>query len=176
MKCPCGSNKTFEECCGPYISGEAFPPTAEALMRSRYTAYTRADINYIRKTTLLKSNEDFDFAGTEKWARESTWNGLKILNVEQGGETDKEGVVEFVATYTRDGESIDHHETSQFKKNDKGRWIFKEGDSHTHPGGTGHHHHPKIETVRRETPKVGRNDPCPCGSGKKFKKCCGKSA
>jgi len=34
----------------------------------------------------------------------------------------------------------------------------------------------KVETFRRETPKVGRNDPCPCGSGKKFKRCCGKAA
>jgi uncharacterized protein YecA (UPF0149 family) len=36
----------------------------------------------------------------------------------------------------------------------------------------GHHHHQPIETVRRDGPKIGRNDPCPCGSGKKYKKCC----
>lgn len=32
----------------------------------------------------------------------------------------------------------------------------------------------QVKTVRRESPKTGRNDPCPCGSGKKYKKCCGK--
>ena len=61
------------------------------------------------------------------------------------------------------------------RKNDRGEWRFVEGDSHTHRGGEGHHHHhdePRA-TVVRESPKVGRNDPCPCGSGKKYKKCCG---
>ncbi len=177
MKCQCGSTKTFDECCGPYLSGETFPPTAEALMRSRYTAYTRGDIDYIRKTTFLKSKTEFDSAGTKKWAEEADWKGLQIVSTDQGGENDKKGVVEFIATYVRDGEAIDHHEVSQFRKNEKGHWIFLDGDAHTHKGGEGHHHHhPKIETVKRGAPKVSRNDPCPCGSGKKFKKCCGKTA
>lgn len=175
MSCPCGSTKSLNECCGPYISGHALPPTAEALMRSRYTAYTQANIEYIRKTTAIRANKDFDGPGTEKWARESKWLGLKILDVKQGGENDKKGVVEFVATYEQNGETIEHHEVSQFKKLDTGRWIFVDGDAHTHRGGDGHHHS-KIETVRRETPKVGRNDPCHCGSGKKYKKCCGAAA
>ncbi len=37
------------------------------------------------------------------------------------------------------------------------------------------HHHQALRPLTREAPKVGRNDPCPCGSGKKFKKCCGNS-
>jgi preprotein translocase subunit SecA len=34
----------------------------------------------------------------------------------------------------------------------------------------------KVKQIKLETPKVGRNDPCPCGSGKKYKKCCGKDS
>ncbi len=171
MKCPCDSNKTFDECCGPYISGEAIPPTAEALMRSRYTAYTKSDVEYIRKTTELKPKAKFDMAGTKKWADESEWKGLKILKVEQGGPTDKLGIVEFVATYVQKGETIEHHEVSTFRKTESGRWIFKDGHAHTHKDGEGHHH-ANIETASGDAPKISRNGPCPCGSGKKYKRCC----
>ena len=68
---------------------------------------------------------------------------------------------EFLARFrTKDGQAHVHHERSLFVK-DKGRWLFKEG------------HTPGPGTMRRTAPKVGRNDPCACGSGKKFKKCCG---
>jgi SEC-C motif-containing protein len=73
-----------------------------------------------------------------------------------------------------DGEALDHHEVSSFRKSDSGQWYFVEGDSHTHAEGEGHHHKP--QTVQREGPKIGRNDPCVCGSGKKYKKCCGSDA
>jgi SEC-C motif-containing protein len=80
-------------------------------------------------------------------------------------------MVEFIAIYEVDGQTIDHHEVSQFKKNDEGHWVFVDGESHTHKEGE-NPHQPKPQTVVRSTPKTGRNDPCPCGSGKKFKKCC----
>ncbi len=175
MNCPCGSGRSFAECCAPFIQGESSPRTAEELMRSRYTAYTKADIAYIKKTLAPESAKDFDSAAAKKWATEAEWKGLKILSTEKGGADDKKGVVEFVATYVQDGEEIDHHEVSQFRKDAKGHWLFVDGDSHTHKGGEGHHHHHhhKPVTVVREGPKVGRNDPCPCGSAKKYKKCCG---
>lgn len=177
MNCPCGSGRTIAECCEPFISGASFPRTAEELMRSRYTAYTQANIAYIKKTLAPESAKTFDSAAAKKWAEEANWQGLKILKTEKGGPDDRKGVVEFVATYTQDGEEIEHHEVSQFRKDGKGHWLFVDGDSHTHKGGEGHHHHHhKPVTVVREAPKVGRNDPCPCGSGKKFKKCHGLSA
>ncbi|MGE0764675.1 MAG: SEC-C metal-binding domain-containing protein, partial [Bdellovibrionales bacterium] len=70
--------------------------------------------------------------------------------------------------------AIEHHEVSEFRKTQHGQWLFVSGDAHTHKGGEGHHHHhEKQQTIQRETPKIGRNDPCHCGSGKKFKKCHG---
>ncbi|MCB0347525.1 MAG: YchJ family protein, partial [Bdellovibrionales bacterium] len=152
----------------------SMPETAEKLMRSRYTAYAMNNVDYIEKTLAPESRSDFDRKSTEEWAVKATWKGLKVISTKRGLETDKKGTVEFTATYEQDGEVIEHHEVSEFRKNDKGQWFFVDGDSHTHRGGEGHHHHHHAaQTVVREEPKVGRNDPCVCGSGKKYKKCCG---
>lgn len=172
MKCPCGSNNTYEECCGPFLSGQTHPDTAEKLMRSRYTAYTRADIEYIEKTMAPEARKDFDVTGTKQWAEGSRWKGLKIIDTQEGGPENKTGMVEFTATYEKDGEGIDHHEVAQFRKNKEGKWLFVDGEAHTHKEGEGHHELTKPITVVRERPKIGRNDPCECGSGKKYKKCC----
>jgi SEC-C motif domain protein len=154
------------------LSGAAAAPTAEKLMRSRYTAFTRADIAYIKKTLGSAARKDFDAAEAKKWATESEWKGLKIISTQKGTETDKKGTVEFTVTFTQKGETLDHHEVAQFTKNDKGEWEYTDGDAHTHKEGEGHHHHHSHQqTIVREGPKVGRNDPCPCGSGKKYKKC-----
>lgn len=174
MNCPCGSGLDFIDCCEKYLKGKAHPPTAEALMRSRYTAYTKADIDYLKKTLAPQSRNDFDPVMTKKWATSAQWKGLKILSVEKGSENDKKGTVEFLATYEQEGEGLEHHEVSQFVKIE-GQWYFVDGEGHSHKEGEGHHHHPKPQTVVREGPKVGRNDPCPCGSGKKYKKCHGQS-
>lgn len=174
MACACGSGQSFETCCEPFITGSAQPPTAEKLMRARYTAYTVGNIAYIKKTLAPESMGDFDVAATKAWAEKAKWKGLQIVSVDKGGPDDKKGTVEFIATFSQDGQGVDHHEVSTFRKNDKGDWLFVDGDSHTHEEGQGHHHHhAKPETYVREAPKVGRNDACPCGSGKKYKKCHG---
>ncbi len=171
MLCPCGSTSQFESCCGPFLARKALPETAEKLMRSRYTAYTKAEVSYLKETT--DDTENFDEAATEKWAKEAKWKGLKILDAKLGSAADTKGIVEFIATYEQDGEGIDHHEVSCFRKTKEGRWLFVDGEAHQHKEGEPHKDPPKQETVVREGAKTGRNDPCPCGSGKKFKKCCG---
>ena len=177
MKCPCQSQKDFEKCCKPFLAGEAMPQTAEELMRSRYTAFTQVDVDYLKKTLAPESRTDFDAATTKKWAEQAKWKGLQILATEKGQASDKKGSVEFIATYEAEGEGLDHHETAQFRKADNGQWLFIDGESHTHKEGEGHqHHHEKPATVVRELPKIGRNDPCVCGSGKKYKKCHGVNA
>ncbi len=158
--CPCGSKKTFDECCGPYLMGDNDPPTAEALMRSRYTAYAMGSIDYLYKTSCTKIQKEFDADGCKQWSENSTWTGMEIVRTEGGGENDNEGVVEFIAHYTIKDKPVQHHETSTFQRID-GKWRFMDGEI------------AKKEPIRREAPKVGRNDPCPCGSGKKYKKCCG---
>jgi SEC-C motif-containing protein len=174
MKCPCDSGKPFENCCEPFINGEKQPETAEALMRSRYTAYTRSDIGYLKRTLAKESQKDFDEKSSKEWAAKSEWLGLKVLSTQKGSPEDRTGIVEFTATYKQNGSTVEHHEVSKFKKNAEGEWRFLDGDSHVHKEGEGHHHHHHAtEPVVREGPKVGRNDPCPCGSGKKYKKCHG---
>ncbi|WP_028973999.1 YchJ family protein [Spirochaeta cellobiosiphila] len=158
-KCPCGSGKDYSKCCSPYLTGEMLPPTAETLMRARYTAYVKHNIDFIEDTHGLDERDQLSVEETRKWAEESTWLGLQIVNVQKGSINDKEGVVEFIASYEQQGIKHDHHETSRFIKKE-GKWYFKEGEV-------------KPTTVIRTGVKVGRNDPCPCGSGKKYKKCCG---
>ncbi len=175
MTCYCGSTEAFNLCCEPFLIGKSFPETAEKLMRSRYSAFVTADVDYIKNTLAPESRTDFDVASTKKWAQEAKWKGLKILSTDKGQGTDKKGTVEFIATYQLEGETLDHHEVAQFRKNETGKWFFVEGDAHTHKEGEDHHHH-KPQTVVRDTPKIGRNDPCLCGSGKKYKKCCGVDA
>jgi SEC-C motif domain protein len=160
--CPCGSGREYSDCCGPYISGKANPPTAEALMRSRYSAYVEHEIDYIINTCLHKGKDDIDYKSTKDWSEQSKWLGLKIISLEKSGVTDTEGIVEFEASYMRDGLKDVHHERAKFKKEnsaDGSKWLYDEG-------------HITPLTVVRTTPKTGRNDPCPCGSGKKYKHCC----
>jgi SEC-C motif-containing protein len=146
-------------------------------MRSRYVAYVHKDIAYIKNTLAPEKRHEFDEASSREWASKSEWMGLKILSTKQGQEGDTKGVVEFVATYKLAGRVVEHHEVSQFRKvKSQDRWYFVDGDSHEHKDGEGHHHHEPIAPVVRAQPKIGRNDPCTCGSGQKYKKCCGKDA
>jgi SEC-C motif domain protein len=159
--CPCGSEKSFGECCEPFLNGTVNAPTAEDLMRARYSAFVTANIDFIEKTIHPGSRAGFDRENARKWAVESQWHGLEILNVIGGKENDAAGSVEFIATYSQKDEMVKHHEDATFRKED-GVWTFVDGRILNEP-------------FRRDQPKIGRNDPCPCGSGKKYKKCCGQT-
>ncbi len=169
--CPCGSQKNYSDCCQPLHLGKAKAQSAEQLMRSRYCAFVKGEIDYLYKTLAPESRKDYDEKATKEWASSVKWKGLKIVKSEGGGAKDESGVVEFVATYEKDRKGLDHHEVSQFRQ-DNGTWFFVDGEGHTHNEGEDHHHAP-IQQVIRESPKIGRNDSCSCGSGKKYKKCCG---
>ena len=159
--CPCGSGKLYSECCEPIIKGSAKAPTAEALMRSRYSAYVKHEIDHIAKSCVQDPDKnEIDMEETRRWSEESTWHGLKILRTEKGKENDKEGIVEFSATYTRGGLKDVHLEKAKFVKKD-GEWVYHSGSLIP-------------TTIVRDGAKVGRNDPCPCGSGLKYKRCCGR--
>ena len=159
-ECPCGSNRAFDECCAPLLNGEAPAETAEALMRSRYSAYVKHNIAYLGETLHPSHRHDWDEAATRIWSQNAVWKGLEIVSTEAGSAQDEAGVVEFIAHYEENGKLTNHHEISQFSKQG-GRWYYVDGTA------------PKPKTMRHQQPKVGRNDPCPCGSGKKYKKCCG---
>jgi SEC-C motif domain protein len=161
MNCPCGSELAYKSCCEPIVKGKTLAPTAEALMRSRYTAYALAEIEHLGNTLDSSGQSAFDEDSARQWAEGAEWKGLEIVAVERGGVDDDDGVVEFIANYEVDGENLAHHERATFKKSGK-RWEFIDGRVIGR------------DPYRREAPKVGRNDPCSCGSGKKFKKCCGR--
>ncbi len=159
--CPCCSGIEFENCCAPILDGKIDAPTAEALMRSRYTAYAKGHFEHIRRTLHPKNQDNFDEDAAREWSEESEWQGLEIVSTKAGGKDDTEGVVEFIAKYVRDDEQEEHQEIADFKQVN-GKWYFVNG---------------KLvgkEPYIRQQPKVGRNEPCICGSGKKYKKCCGK--
>ncbi len=160
--CPCGSGQTYDVCCAPIIKGEVKANTAESLMRARYTAYVYSEIDFILKTILPKPDEKFDEKGIRRWSEKSEWVSLEIVQTQKGGPDDDTGSVEFIANYRQKEVLRKHHEMASFKKNN-GDWLFDEGVPVT------------PDTYTRSEPKVGRNDPCTCGSGKKYKKCCGKA-
>lgn len=161
--CPCGSGASLTDCCDKYISGKAPAPTAEALMRARYTSFAVGAIDFIERTHAPEGRDGFDRAAAEKWSRGSKWLGLKILATDKGREKDSEGKVRFVAAYEQDGKSFHHDEIASFRK-DGANWLFVDGVS------------PRTEPFVKTGPDLGRNDPCHCGSGKKFKKCHGRPA
>ena len=157
--CPCCSEKEFSQCCEPIIKGDLLPETPEALMRSRYTSYVNGEIDYLRESTHPDDRGDFDSQSTRDWSEKSQWQKLEIITTKGGGPDDTEGFVEFIAFFAREGVDQKHHELASFKKSEN-QWYFSDGNP------------VKPATVKRTSPKVGRNDPCPCGSGKKYKKCC----
>ena len=156
--CPCGSNASLEDCCGQYLDGNA-APTAEKLMRSRYTAFVEGRGDYLAATLSADQQKEFDVDDFNESFKNTKWHGLEIRNTSDGGENDETGTVEFVARYKANGDQIEHHELAMFTR-EGGKWVFADCIMN-----------PKPETRRVE--KVGRNEPCPCGSSKKYKKCCG---
>lgn len=158
--CPCGSGKPFDDCCGPVIDGSRPADTAEAAMRARYSAFTRADVDFLMGTIHSSKRDEHDPKVLKKWATNAQWLGLEIIETTGGGPGDESGEVEFKARYREKTRRMEHHELASFQKED-GKWVFVDGMP------------PAIKQVVRQSPKVGRNDPCPCNSGKKYKKCCG---
>lgn len=160
--CPCGSSRAYSECCEPLIGNARSATTAEQLMRSRYTAFVKKEIEYLLSSLHPEHRSDYDEQSTRAWAESVEWRGFSVIRTIAGGPEDSEGQVEFVVSYVEKGNKQEHHELSMFKKQDS-IWYFTTGKAMPKP-------------AVRAAPKTGRNDPCPCGSKKKFKKCCGLQA
>ena len=156
-ECPCKSGKTYGECCGPIIAGTKKAETAEALMRARYSSYATGEIMFLKTSATAAGQTEFDEQSSRAWSKAATWHGLEIVRAEENGD---EATVEFRALYSANNEFCNHHEVAKFVRELDG-WKFADGEM------------TKEQPIRREEAKVGRNDPCPCGSGKKYKKCCG---
>lgn len=123
MTCPCGSNSTYETCCGIFHSGKQTAPTAEALMRSRYSAFAKSEIEYLKETTWPPYQKHFEKAAYLARAQNSIWLSLEILNTENGKESDTKGSVTFLAKSMHNNELEEQYEKSLFKKK-SGRWYY----------------------------------------------------
>lgn len=148
-QCPCGSKIPFAICCEPILKNHAKAKTAEQLMRSRYTAFTMDENTYLL-TSWAKETRP------EKMDTKETpvqWLGLEVASTEDGGETDDKGTVDFIAHFIVTSRFCHLREKSRFVKEDN-KWFYLDGVSES------------------STEKIPRNAPCPCGSEKKFKRCC----
>ncbi|MCH8499676.1 MAG: YchJ family protein [Marinobacter sp.] len=145
LNCPCGSGDAYDSCCGPIHQGRA-AATPEALMRSRYTAFVLALPDYLLATWHPRTRPaTLSLDGSPAWA------SLQVLSAGQRGD---EGQVHFRALYPAAEGWGSLEEASEFVR-EGGRWYYLHG------------------RTREGVYKPGRNDRCPCGSGRKFKACCG---
>lgn len=129
-------------------------------MRARHTAFFTNRIGDFLFDTLSEEMKAlFERGEVERSARDVQALGLEIRSTTDGGPEDETGTVEYVARYRVRGQVQAHHELATFRR-ENGRWLYANGEVN-----------PK--QAPRQVEKIGRNDPCVCGSGKKYKKCCG---
>ena len=147
--CPCQSGQYYLDCCAPYHQHKAQPESADVLMRSRYSAYTLCHIGYIVETTVPAQQALLDQHAMRNWAEETNWQGLEILR-RQPFITPKHSLVHFKAFFQTEMGVEAHEEHSLFVLIEN-RWYF----------------------VDPTVPLPNQKQPCICGSGKKFKHCCG---
>ena len=145
--CPCGSQLSFELCCAVFIQNGQLAPNPEALMRSRYTAFCRADLAYLQKTWHPETYPE-DLGAEEP----SNWVRLEIL---EAWAEDDEGEVEFRASLIFDNKLEVLHELIFFERID-GQWLYHSGE---------------FKNESDKPRKIAKSEACPCGSGKTFKQC-----
>jgi SEC-C motif domain protein len=128
LPCPCGSDVSFSKCCDGYIRGKRVPETAEALMRSRYTAYVIGNVPYLlesRHPDFITENEALDI---QSWIKDVTsWDKLEILVAEKGTAKDKLGWVAFNVFFHQGDREESMCEYSRFSRLN-GRWVYEEGE------------------------------------------------
>ncbi len=121
--CPCGSKIDYTFCCAPYHQGEKLAPTAETLMRSRYSAFAKAEIAYLKETTWPSLQKNFEETSYYMRSTSSAWLSLEIIDIQAGKEEDIKGNVTFIATSLFNGKLERQKENSLFKK-ESGRWYY----------------------------------------------------
>lgn len=153
--CPCGSGKPFAACCAPVIEGTRLAATAEELMRARFTAHATHAFQFL--------HESFRGTASKPYVPEEgqpgvEWKRLDVHSHETTENPDR-SFVDFTAYGTERGQEVVHQERAEFLRTN-GSWLYTREVRLGPP------------PVKASSPKVGRNDPCPCGSGKKYKHCC----
>lgn len=156
--CPCCSGQVFLSCCKDIVAGKKMAVTPLELMRSRYTAHVCKEMPHILRTMRGKALKLFDEEKTySEWFELSKWQKLEIIDAPEVDKYAKDGIVEFKAYYSfKDVDQILHERSKFIKENN--HWFYVAGQQKN----------PQVQT----SVKIGRNDNCPCNSGKKYKKCC----
>lgn len=137
-----------------------WPKTAKELLERRYEAFVAGNIDYIFETHHPETRDQLDRASITNWSTQSKWKGLEVGDIQ---EREEKATIHFTVIYERDFQTTRQTEIAEFRKIN-GNWFYYDSEF------------PAPETIKRESPKLGRNDPCHCGSGKKFKKCHGAAA
>jgi SEC-C motif-containing protein len=154
--CPCGSSKPMADCCGPILAGKRSAATAEELMRARFTAHVRHDFAFLQRTYRPTAHEPY-VPGAEG-PPSTRWIRLAVHS-HAAGRTPDLAYVDFSAYGLENGAEVVLHENAEFVR-ENGEWMYtralREGPA----------------PFRKAAAEPGRNDPCPCGSGKKYKQCC----
>ncbi len=153
--CPCGSGQAFEACCEPILNRVQPAANAEQLMRARFTAHVSHDFKFLHDTFRPTANRPYV---PEEGEPTVTWTKLVVHAHELTASPDK-SYVDFSAYGTEGGTDKVLHEKAEFQRIN-GTWLYTR-EVRLGPA-----------PFKSAVPKVGRNDPCPCGSGKKYKHCC----
>jgi len=148
--CPCKSGLTYQQCCQPFHQKQQYPTNCEQLMRSRFSGYILQLGHYLFDT--YHADYRGNLTPTQLAEKTVEWKNLQIIETDT---LDTTGFVEFKAWYIDENQLSCLHERSRFIKLDK-QWLYCDGDIYP----------------EQKSGKINRNDPCPCGSGKKYKKCC----
>ena len=156
--CFCGSGKELLACCEPIILGAAPARTPEELIRARFTAHCKRDYAFLVDSIHPDHRKQITEEEISQWASQVNWTSLEIHS-STPGETEEQGTVSFTAHFTIKDTPQELREDASFARHE-GKWYYVDGHVYGH------------DPYVRKQPRIGRNEPCPCGSGKKFKKCC----
>lgn len=152
QSCFCCSGLAFSDCCEPLLLGYKLPKSPEALMRSRFSAYSTKNYKYVLETYANNFRRDLSITTLKDSDADALWLKLDIVQSSQDTNT---GLVEFKAYFSYNRQFYLLHELSEFILEDN-RWLYTKG-----------------ELIADATPYIpSRNDKCLCGSNKKYKKCC----
>lgn len=147
--CPCHSQSIYDECCGLLHQGKQVAINAEQLMRSRYSAFVLHNSSYLQATLHPSQRQPDDLLNLQQTMQTTQWLGLTILDHTETGD---QAEVDFIAFYV-DKPIGQLHERSRFTRQ-QGQWFYLDGEF--------------LSPI-----KLGRNENCVCGSGKKLKRCHG---
>jgi len=122
--CPCDNTSEFKTCCGKIHNDISFAKTALDLMRSRYSGFVLANINFLISSHAVETRNEFNPTETERWTKSVQWKNLEIISTINGQPDDHDGKVEFKAYYFEKGKLKFIHGKSRFIRDLNNHWMY----------------------------------------------------